>query len=166
MKRGKLPKKVPVKNASRLKVGIVMSEYYEEIMEPLLAGALDILKNSGVFKKNIFISRMPGSFELPYGCLRMIRSRKPAVILALGCIIKGETDHDKYIASAVSQGLMNLITVHGTPIAFGVMTTNNYEQAVARSRGDMNKGREAAIAALSLFVSIKKKNPRIRSVIE
>lgn len=152
MKREKLPKKIPVKNAGRLKVGIVMSEYYGEIMEGLLTGALDILKNSGVLQRNIFISRMPGSFELPYGCLQMIRSRKLAVILALGCIVKGETAHDVYIAQAVSQGIMNLITTHGVPIAFGVMTTNNYAQAVARSQGDANKGREAAIAALSLFV--------------
>lgn len=153
MKREKLPKKVKIKNASRIKVGIVMSEYYGEIMEPLLAGAMDILKNSGVLPKNISIFRMPGSFEIPYGCLQMIKKKKPDVIIALGCIVKGETDHDKYIATAVSQGIVNLITAHGVPIAFGVMTTNNYQQAVARSlfKSDRNKGREAAIAALSLF---------------
>lgn len=151
MKREKLPRRIIVKNASRIRVGIVMSEYYGEIMEPLLAGALDILANSGIPKKNILISRLPGSFEIPYGCLEMIKKKKTSVIIALGCIIKGETDHDVYIANAVSQGIMSLITHYGTPVAFGVVTTNNYEQAVARSKGDMNKGREAAIAALSLF---------------
>ena len=151
MKRGKLPRKVEARNAGRIRCGIVLSEYYEEITGALLEGALSILKNSGVAEKNIVIERVAGSFEIPYGCLRLLQSKKFDVILTLGCIIKGQTDHDRYITHAISQGIINLTLKHGVPITFGVITANNYRQALARSVGDMNKGREAAIAALSLF---------------
>lgn len=114
----------------------------------MLDGALEILRASGVREKDTRIVRVPGSFEIPHGCRKLLAAKKPDAIIALGCIIKGETDHDRYIASAVAQGIMQLIVESGIPIAFGVLTTNTLAQARARSRGTANKGAEAAIAAL------------------
>lgn len=134
--------------AAGLAVGIVVSRYNDDITEPMLEGALDVLHASGVKKGNIRIMRVPGSFEIPYGCRKLLAKKKPDAIIALGCIIKGETDHDRYIASAVAHGIMQLTVESGVPIAFGVLTTNNLAQARARSRGKTNKGAEAALAAL------------------
>jgi 6,7-dimethyl-8-ribityllumazine synthase len=91
-----------------------------------------------------------GSFDLPFGCMKVIKKYKPNAVIALGCIIKGETDHDRYIASAVSKGIIDLTLSSGVPISFGVLTTNTLEQAKARSRGETNHGEKAAVAALEM----------------
>lgn len=137
------------KNASALKIGIVVSNYYADtITGKLLLGAEAVLKEWKVSPKNITVVRVPGCFEIPYGCSVLLKQKKFDALITLGCIVKGETDHDRYIASAVSQGIMNLTLAHGVPIAFGVLTVNNLVQAKARSTGKNNKGVEAAIAAL------------------
>lgn len=136
-------------NASWLTVGIVVSEYNPEITESLLEGALEILNEAGVGPRNIHVSKVAGSFEIPFGCLQLIKKRKVDTVIALGCIVRGETKHDEYIAHAVAQGIMEVSLKRGVPIAFGVLTTNTLAQARARSRGTANKGREAAVAALN-----------------
>ncbi len=134
----------------RLRIGIVVSQFNADITSRMLAGALDILEEWNVAKKNILITRVPGSFEIPFGCLRQIKRTNPHAIIALGCVIKGETNHDHYIASAVSHGITHLSLTHHVPIAFGVITTNNLAQAAVRSRGEHNKDREAALTALQM----------------
>lgn len=137
------------KDASKIKIGIVMSEYYADVITArLLSGALQVLKKWNVSEKNIVIARVPGCFEIPYGCITLLKQKKYDTLIALGCIVKGETDHDRYIASAVSRGIMDLIVAYQVPIAFGVLTVNTLAQAKARSTGKNNKGAEAAIAAL------------------
>lgn len=136
------------KDASKLKVGIVVSEYYADITGRLLEGALQTLKQWKVAEKNITVMRVSGSFEVPYGCLTLIKKKKPHAVIALGCVIKGETSHDEHIAHAVAQGIINLEIKYETPISFGVLTTNNLKQAIVRSTGKNNKGIEAAVAAL------------------
>ena len=135
-------------DASRLRVGIVVSEWNADITDGLLRGAEEVLRAWKVREKNIKIIRVTGSFELPYGCLTLLRTKKYDAVVALGCLIKGETKHDEYIAEAVASGIMQLTLEYRVPVAFGVVTANTVEQAEARSRGESNKGKEATIAAL------------------
>lgn len=140
-----------IRNASALKIGIVVSEYYADVITgKLLIGALDVLKKAKVAQKNITVVRVPGCFEIPYGCIVLLKQKKFDALITLGCIVKGETEHDRYIASAVSQSIMDLTLAYTVPISFGVITVNNLAQAKVRSTGESNKGKEAAIAALKL----------------
>lgn len=149
MQRKQYAKDYKPKDASALRVGIVVSEWNSDITENMLAGARETLRTWGVKEKNVHVVHVAGSFEIPYGCLKFLKTKKIDTILALGCIIKGETDHDRYIAGAVSQGIMDLMLQYNVPISFGVLTTNNLAQAQARAQGEENKGCEAAVAALS-----------------
>jgi len=150
MQRGEYEKERAAKDGSKLRVGVVVSAFNEDITEPMLEGAKETLREWGVKENNIDVIRVPGSFEIPYGCLTLISRKKPDAIIAIGCVIKGETDHDRYIASAVADGIMQLTLTHKVPISFGVITTNTLEQAKVRSTGTANKGREAALAALEM----------------
>ena len=148
MKRKEFAKDNKPKNASSLKVGIVVSSWNGDITKNLLVGAKKVLHEWKVPEKNVRILRVTGSFEIPYGCLKLIARKKLDAIIALGCLIKGETKHDEYIASAVSHGIMRLSLDYKIPIGFGVITASNVAQAKVRSSGSTNKGAEAAIAAL------------------
>lgn len=149
MQRTEYAKDYEAKDASKKTVGIVVSRWNSDITESMLEGALTTLKKWNVKERNIAIVRVAGSFELPYGCLTLLKKKKkPDAILALGCTIKGETKHDEYIASAVAHGITDLSLAFGLPISFGVITANTLAQAKARSRGISNKGSEAAVAAL------------------
>jgi 6,7-dimethyl-8-ribityllumazine synthase len=139
---------VAVRNASKYRVGIVVSNYYAQITDQLFSGAMETLRAWGVTEENISVARVSGSFEIPYGCLSLLTQEKPDAIVTLGVIVKGETDHDQYIANAVAQGIIRLMTKYETPISFGVVTVNTLEQAIARSTGANNKGAECAVAAL------------------
>ncbi len=139
---------VIVKDASKYRVGIVVSKYYAEITDQLLSGAMETLRAWGVAEENISVARVSGSFEIPYGCLSLLTQEKVDAIVTLGVIVKGETAHDEVIAHAVAQAIMDLTIKYETPISFGVVTTNTLEQAVARSTGVNNKGADATVAAL------------------
>jgi 6,7-dimethyl-8-ribityllumazine synthase len=131
--------------------GIVVSEWNTEITEALLEGALEALGKSGVSSENILISRVPGSFELPFGAQRMLDDHKPAAVICLGCVIQGETRHFDFICQSVADGIMELGIKHRIPVIFGVLTTNDLQQAKERSGGKHgNKGFEAGITALKL----------------
>ena len=136
-----------IKNASALRVGIVVSNYNSDVTGTMLDGALSTLNAWQVKDKNVIVLKVSGSFEIPFACLKLIKKKVDAII-ALGCIVKGETRHDEYIASAVAHGIMRLSLDHTVPISFGVLTTNTLKQAHDRSRGENNKGNEAAVAAL------------------
>ena len=150
MQRKHYAKKVSLPDGSHLKIGIVVSEFNSDITAPMLDGALKTLEACKVKKTEIRVVHVPGSFEIPFGCLALIKSGKYDAIIALGCIIKGETTHDVYIASAASTGIMNLSLEHKIPIAFGIITTNNLAQAKVRSSGNTNKGCEAAVTAVTM----------------
>ncbi len=138
-------------NGAKLKIGIVVSQFNDDITEKMLEGALDDLKENKVREKNIKIVRVPGSFEIPLACQRLARKKKYDALVALGCVIKGETTHDYFVASAATDGIMEVVLDFDIPIGFGVLTCNNLKQARARSRGRHNKGREAAEAALAMI---------------
>ena len=116
----------------------------------MLDGALETLEACGVKKKNIFVLPVPGSFEVPFGCNIILKKKKCDAIVTLGCIIKGETSHDQHIAEAVMHGITRLSLDHNTPIALGVVNANNLAQAIARSSGNDNKGKDAALAAVEM----------------
>ncbi len=154
MQRGHYAKKTATGDASRLKVGIAVSEFNSDITESMLSAALATLREWKVPEKAITVMHVPGSFELPLASANLIKKKKADVVIALGCVIKGETKHDEYISSAVAQGLTQLMLTTGVPIGFGVITPNNLAQAKARSRGRSNKGIEATIAALRMALVV------------
>lgn len=135
-------------DASTLSFGIAVSRFNSDFTEPMLEGARRELRAAGVADERITIVRVPGSFELPYGCLRLLE-KKPDAVIAIGCIIRGETDHDKYLADAVTHGLMRLMLEHRVPVISGITTANTLEQARARAEGEHNRGAEAARAAIA-----------------
>ena len=137
-------------NLENFKFGIVVSEWNIDITTNLLKGAEDKLIELGVNRKNIIISWVPGSFELVYGSKELLKKNLDAVI-AIGCVIKGETDHYDFICRSVSNGLMQLNISGSTPVIFCVLTDHKKSQSIARSGGEHgNKGAEAAIAAIKM----------------
>ncbi len=150
---------------TKLKILILTSQFNHEITSNLLSGARKTLIHEGINKQDIAEISVPGAFELPMFAAKAAASGHWAAIICLGCVIKGETDHYDYICQAVSQGIMSVSTQYQMPVIFGVLTTQNSAQALARSsleeRGPSpamlkggqktiidNKGQEAASAAL------------------
>jgi len=150
MQRDQYEKETPPQDASALMVGIVVSEFNSDITEGMLAGARETLAAWKVKGENITVRHVPGAFELPLGCAQLLKEKKYDLLIALGCVIKGETKHDEYISHAVSQGITRLELDTLVPVGFGVITPNTLEQAKARSVGKANKGSEAAVAALRM----------------
>jgi 6,7-dimethyl-8-ribityllumazine synthase len=140
-----------VPSAAGKKFGVIVAEWNREITEALLSGTLSTLKKHGAQEKNIFLVRVPGSFELPSAAALLARKKKPDAVICIGCVIEGETRHFEFICSAVSQGLVNLSLLTGIPCIFGVLTPRNMKQALERAGGRHgNKGVEAAVTALQM----------------
>jgi len=134
-----------------LRIGIVVSEYNADITFKLLNGCIDTLVQHGVKDNHLYITYVPGAFELTYGARIVAKQQKVDAIICLGCVIKGDTDHDKYINHAVAQGITNLSLHIDLPVIFGLLTPNTLEQAVDRAGGKHgNKGVEAAVTALKM----------------
>lgn len=145
-----------IPDASNLVFGIVVSEWNISITNNLADAAIDTLLKHGAKKENIIISYVPGSFELPRGAQYLIENSLCNVIICLGCVIQGETRHFEFICQAVSQGIMKLNIETPIPVIFGVLTTNNKQQAEDRSGGKHgNKGVEAAVAAIKMALPTK-----------
>lgn len=135
---------------NKYKIGIVVSEWNKDITKNLLSGAIDTLTEQGIQKENIIIQWVPGSFELIYGSKVLLKKKFDAII-AIGCVIKGETDHYNFICSSVSKGIMELNLISSIPIIFCVLTDHNKTQSIDRSGGKYgNKGSESAIAAIKM----------------
>lgn len=132
-----------------MRVGIVASRFNAFIVEQLLDGALSALKRNGIAEADVVIIRVPGAFELPLAAERMAASGRIDAVVALGAVIRGDTPHFDYVAGECARGLREAAQRHGIPVAFGVLTTENVEQALTRSgTGDGNKGFDAAVAAI------------------
>ncbi len=130
-------------------VGIVVSRYNASITERLLDGALAGYRERGGEPADVVVVEAPGAYELPFLSLALAGSGRVAGVVALGCLIKGETRHDRYIAEAVSHGLMNASLLSGVPVCFGVLTVDTPSQAHARAGGKHgNKGAETMTALL------------------
>ena len=133
-----------------MRFGIVVSEWNDKITYALLDGALRTLNMAGVTENDIIVMRVPGSFELTYGAQRMAKSGVDAVI-AIGCVIKGDTPHFDYICEGVTNGIAYLNATLDVPIIYGIITTNNLQQAIDRCGGRFgNKGDEAAVTAIKM----------------
>ena len=134
-----------------LRIAIVVSKYNDFVTDRLQSAAVAALEQSGVAAGDVTIVRVPGAFEIPLAAQHAAESGRFDAIVCLGCLIRGETPHFEYIASAVSHGLTEAAAATGIPMAFGVLTTNSAEEALARAgEGPSNKGREAAAAALEM----------------
>ena len=130
---------------------VIVSKYHDFVTDRLQAGALAALEAAGVAASDITVVRVPGAFEIPIAAQHAAESGRFDAIVCLGCVIRGETPHFDYICSAVAQGLAAGSAATGVPMAFGVLTTNSVEEALARAGdGPSNKGREAAVAAIEM----------------
>ncbi len=142
--------KTTIPNAKNFRFGIVVSEWNDKITSGLLKGAIDALVECGVEETNIIKWDVPGSFELIYGCKKMIEQTVDAVI-AIGCVIQGETKHFDFVCNGVTQGITTLNLTSDTPVVFCVLTDNTMQQSIDRSGGiHGNKGTEAAITAIKM----------------
>lgn len=134
------------------KIGIVVSEWNSEITESLAKGAIRVLNKYGYSEKDIILKHVPGSYELVMGSQYLIDYAVVDAVICLGCIIQGETRHFDFICSAVADGIMKLGLDTGVPVSFGVLTTNDLQQAKDRAGGKHgNKGEEAAVAVLKML---------------
>ena len=143
-------------NAAGCRFAIVASRFNPEITSGLLQGAREALAEASVPEDAVTVVHVPGAFEIPLAAMRLAETGRFDAVICLGCLIKGDTMHFEYIASAASQGIMDAATATGVPIAFGVLTTLTDEQAEARSKaGPDNKGREAARAAIEMATLLR-----------
>ncbi|EES92247.1 6,7-dimethyl-8-ribityllumazine synthase [Clostridium botulinum C] len=133
------------------KFGIVVGRFNEFIGSKLLSGALDALKRHGVKDDEIEISWVPGAFEIPLVAKKMAKSNRYDSVICLGAVIKGATAHFDYVSSEVSKGIANVSLDTEVPVIFGVLTTDNIEQAIERAGTKAgNKGYEAAVTAIEM----------------
>ncbi|OQA92558.1 MAG: 6,7-dimethyl-8-ribityllumazine synthase [Elusimicrobia bacterium ADurb.Bin231] len=146
-------------NGKGLKFAIVVSRFNEFLTSKLLSGCTDRLKRQDTDEKDIDIVWVPGSFEIPYAAGKLASSKKYNAVICLGAIIKGDTTHNEYIAAEVTKGIASTGMKTGTPVIFGVVTTETLEQAIERSGTKAgNKGAQAAESALemaNLFAKLK-----------
>lgn len=130
---------------------IIISRFNDFIGEKLLSGAIDTLKRHGVADENIEVAKVPGAFEIPLAALKFAKTNKYSAIITLGAIIKGSTPHFDYVSAEVSKGVANVSLQTGIPVIFGVLTTDNIEQAIERAGTKAgNKGADAAKTAIEM----------------
>ena len=140
-----------VPDGKEMKFGIVVSEWNYEITGSLARGAVDTLKNHGVTEENILVKHVPGSFELTLGGQFFAEYTDVDAIILLGCVIQGETRHFDFICQGVAKGATDLNIKYNLPVIFGLLTTQNQQQAIDRSGGKLgNKGDEAAVTAIKM----------------
>jgi 6,7-dimethyl-8-ribityllumazine synthase len=134
-----------------LRIGIVLARFNQSVTERLLAGAMEALLHHGVADDAIDVTTVPGAFELPLGAQRMALTGRYDGLICLGAVVRGETPHFDYVAAEAARGVAEVARRHDIPVAFGVLTTDTIEQALARAGGDRgNKGYEAAVTALEM----------------
>jgi 6,7-dimethyl-8-ribityllumazine synthase len=143
------PETVP--DASGMRFAIVVSEWNADITDKLREGAYSTLIQQGAKPENIQVAYVPGSFELVYAAKRIVGSIKPHAVIGLGCVVRGDTPHFDYVCSGVTQGFAQLNAEGDIPYIFGLLTTDNLQQAIDRAGGKYgNKGDECAIAAIKM----------------
>jgi 6,7-dimethyl-8-ribityllumazine synthase len=143
--------KATIPNASSFRFGIVVSEWNPEITQNMKKGAIETLLDCGAKEENILSWDVPGSFELVYGCKRMIETQQLDAIIAVGNVIQGETKHFDFVCEGVTQGIVDLNVKYDTPVIYCVLTDNIKQQSIDRSGGKLgNKGVECAVAAIKM----------------
>lgn len=141
----------PLPSAADMQFGILVAEWNREVTEALLEGAVRTLRNAGCPDLNIQIKYVPGTFELSLGAQFFAEYTDVDAVIVLGCVIQGETRHFDFVCQGVTQGTMQLMLAWNMPVAFGVLTTENLQQALDRAGGvHGNKGDEAAVTAIRM----------------
>ena len=162
--RGQEQPAAPLGDASRLRIAIVVSRFNAFVTDRLRDGAVQALREAGASESQVGVFEVPGAFEIPQAARAIAETGRFDAIVCLGCLIRGDTPHFDYIASAVAHGITAAAGETGVPMAFGVLTTHTREQALARAAdGPDNKGREAAAAAIemaTLYRSLAASGPR------
>jgi len=144
-------------SAKGLRFGVVVSRFNDFITSNLLVGTLEGFKESGVDKTDLKILKVPGAFEIPQAAKKLCSTGSIDAVVCLGAVIRGETSHFDYICAEASRGIGQVGLEFNIPVLFGVLTTENLEQAIARSGlGASNKGRETALAAVEMATLYKK----------
>lgn len=150
-------KNMKIPNGKGMRIGIVVSEWNSEITNALLDGSVKTLRENGVNKSDIRITHVPGSFELTLGSQFLCDKQNIDGVIALGCVIQGETKHFDFICDAVANGITRVSLRHNKPVIFGVLTTNTLKQAQERAGGKYgNKGDEAAFTILKMIALQKR----------
>lgn len=148
---------IQVADAGPFKFAIVVAQWNAEITGALLNGAISGLEKHGAKESNIEVIEVPGSFELTSGADLALRNQSFDAVICLGCVIQGETRHFDFICHAVANGVSNVGLKYNKPVIFGVLTTDNLQQALDRAGGKHgNKGEEAAITAIQMAAIAKK----------
>lgn len=136
---------------SQLRVGIIVSRFNDFIVSKLLEGALDGLQRHNVSEENISVARVPGAFEIPLVAQKMAATGQYDAIICLGAVIRGATTHYDYVCAEVSKGIAHVSLATSIPVVFGVLTTENIEQAIERAGTKSgNKGFESALNAIEM----------------
>jgi len=144
-------------NARGLRFGLVVSRFNDFITSNLLTGSLDVFSQCGIDEADLKVLKVPGAFELPQAARKLCSTGNFDAVVCLGAVIRGETSHFDYICAEVSRGVGQVGLEFNIPVLFGVLTTENLEQAVARSgSGSSNKGRETTLAAIEMATLYKK----------
>jgi 6,7-dimethyl-8-ribityllumazine synthase len=150
-----------VPSAAEMQFAIVVAEWNPQITNALCNSAVETLKKHGAKPENINIYLVPGTFELTYGAANLIKNTFVDAIICLGCVIKGDTPHFDYVCQGVTQGITWLNANGDVPVIFGILTTDNLQQALDRAGGKHgNKGDEAAITAIKM-VAFNDNNPKL-----
>ncbi|MGL4805472.1 MAG: 6,7-dimethyl-8-ribityllumazine synthase [Bacteroidales bacterium] len=140
-----------IPNASAMTFGIVVAEWNSNITMPLLEGAVNTLLRNGAKEENIIIEKVPGTFELTFGAKVLAECTNADAIITLGCVVRGDTPHFDFVCDGVTQGMTDLNVKMNIPFIFGVLTTDNMQQALDRAGGvHGNKGDEAAVTAIQM----------------
>lgn len=143
------PASVP--NAGGMRFGIVVSEWNDAITGALLEGAYNTLTRNGANEKDITVLTVPGSFELVFGAAQLVKSGKVDAVIAIGCVVRGDTPHFDYICQGATQGLAELNARGDVPVIYGLLTCNEMQQAEDRAGGRLgNKGDECAVTAIKM----------------
>jgi len=138
-------------DARGLRIVLVVSRYNDFVTDRLQAGALEALEEAGASDSDVTVMKVPGAFEVPLAARRAAETKRFDAVICLGCLIRGETPHFDYIASAASHAIAAASLATGVPMAFGILTTNSAEEAIARAGlRTTNKGWEAAMAAVEM----------------
>ncbi len=144
------PAKVPL--GTEMKIGIIVSEWNENITGAMLTGACETLQKHGVLSENILVDYVPGSFELVFGAKHLAENKEVDAVIVLGCVVRGDTPHFDYVCSGVTQGITDLNIRYDIPFIFGLLTTDDMLQSEERAGGKHgNKGDECAIVALKMI---------------
>lgn len=132
------------------RVAIVVSRFNEEVTSRLLASCLKTFKDEGWTEARLKVVRVPGGYEIPWAAAELARTGKYAAVVTLGCVLKGQTPQNDHIASSLIDSLHRVSLETRVPVILGVLTPNTWRQAMARTRGALDRGREAALAALEM----------------